>query len=114
MLAGGDEYKALYCKHIALERTLVKHASAAPKSNPTTLSDETGLNEDALVSLLRSSYELQQQDQQQKVEEEEKNVTSPSASPVQQEVGECPMCYWEFPAHLTLENKKEHIEAHFA
>ena len=98
---------------MALERTLVRSAAAAPKSNPTTLSVETGLNEDALVSLLRSSYELQQQDQQQKVEEEQKHVNAPAASPVQQEIGECPMCYWEFPAHHTLENKKEHIEAHF-
>ncbi len=101
---------------------------SVPKTNPTTLSNETGLNEEALVTLLRNSYELQQQDQQQKAQEEEEEeerqekdddeeeketVPSPT-SVVNEEIRECPMCYWEFPKHLTLENKKQHIENHFA
>jgi hypothetical protein len=98
-----------------------RQTSPLPKSNPTTLSNETGLNEEALVTLLRNSYELQQQDQQQipqeedddEEEEEEKEIIT--QTPVtNEEIRECPMCYWEFPKHLTLENKKEHIENHFA
>jgi len=124
--AGADEYKALYRKYAALERMITKanhQPPPLPKSNPTTLSNETGLNEEALVTLLRNSYELQQQDQQQKPREEEeddddydeeKKTTTTQTSAVNEEIRECPMCYWEFPKHLTLEDKKEHIENHFA
>lgn len=110
-----------------------KNSTAVSKPNPTTLSNETGLNEEALVSLLRNSYELQQQQQvganaeargdnltvpakrnEEEEEEErkthEKKVTTSNDN---QEVRECPMCYWEFPNHLTLDSKKQHIEAHF-
>ncbi|UJR14228.1 hypothetical protein I4U23_001220 [Adineta vaga] len=137
LLAGADEYKTLYRKYAALERMITKvnlqsSSSSLPKSNPTTLSNETGLNEEALVTLLRNSYELQQQDQQKpQVEEdieednddvdneeqqeeeveESKPLTSTNSN---EEIRECPMCYWEFPHHLTLENKKDHIENHFA
>ena len=27
---------------------------------------------------------------------------------------ECPVCYWSFPEHMTLDTKKVHIENHFA
>ncbi|CAF1054697.1 unnamed protein product [Rotaria sordida] len=119
LLAGADEYKALYRKYAALERMIGKtnrQNSSILKSNPTTLSNETGLNEEALVNLLRNSYELQQQDQQQNIHEEENKTIIPQSekSDVNEEIRECPMCYWEFPKHLTLENKKEHIENHFA
>ncbi|CAF3272865.1 unnamed protein product, partial [Rotaria sp. Silwood2] len=125
LLAGGDEYKALYRKYAALERVLGKtnrQSTPIPKSSPTTLSNETGLNEEALVNLLRNSYALQQQDQEQKQvhveeeeeEEEKKTIITTQKSDVNEEISECPMCYWEFPKHLTLENKKEHIENHFA
>jgi chromosome segregation ATPase len=121
---GADEYKSLYRKYAALERMIVK-ANQQTKSNPTTLSNETGLNEEALVTLLRNSYELQQQETQEEEEEEEEEdneekkiitttTTSSQNSVDNQEIRECPMCYWEFPKHLTLENKKEHIENHFA
>jgi hypothetical protein len=89
------------------------------KPNPTTLSNETGLNEEALVTLLRNSYELQQQETQEDDDdddndEEEKKIITSQTSVGNEEIRECPMCYWEFPKHLTLENKKEHIENHFA
>ena len=29
------------------------------------------------------------------------------------EISECPMCHWEFPQHMTLAGRKEHIEDHF-
>jgi len=127
LLAGADEYKILYRKYAALERMIVKancQGSSSHKTNPTTLSNETGLNEEALVTLLRNSYELQQQDRQQKTEQEEEadddeddeeeRKTTSQSPPVNEEIRECPMCYWEFPTHLTLENKKDHIENHFA
>jgi len=88
------------------------------KTNPTTLSNETGLNEEALVTLLRNSYELQQQETQEEEEEEdeeeEEETKTSQNSIANEEIRECPMCYWEFPKQFTLENKKEHIEKHFA
>lgn len=30
------------------------------------------------------------------------------------DVDECPMCYWTFPSHFSLDGKREHIENHFA
>jgi len=121
LLIGAEEYKILYRKYAALERMIVRanhQSSSLPKTNPTTLFNETGLNEEALVTLLRNSYELQQQDQQQKVrveeeddeeeeEEEEEKTTTKTAtaqtSVANEEIRECPMCYWELPKHLTLE-----------
>ena len=122
--AGGEEYKVLYRKYAALERMIVKaHCSIEPlmKGNPTTLSNETGLNEEALVSLLRNSYELQQQekiedDKHEETdddEEEEKAARSSPSTVTNEEIRSCPMCYWEFPSKYTLENKKEHIDNHF-
>jgi hypothetical protein len=130
LIAGADEYKTLYRKYAALERMIVTVNRQTPtlqKTNPTTLSNETGLNEEALVTLLRNSYEIQPQDQQKKTEEEEeddndedeeeeeeeKKITTSQSSVVNEEIRECPMCYWEFPKHLSLETKKEHIENHF-
>ena len=125
LLAGADEYKTLYRKYVVLERSLAKanrSSSTSPKVNSTTLSDETGLNEETLVSLLRHSYELQQQKSQEEDDEEKqkrkeyeeaKKVVTSQTSDSNEEIHECPMCYWEFPKHFTLENKKEHIENHF-
>jgi chromosome segregation ATPase len=110
LLAGADEYKSLYRKYAALERMIAK-ANQQNQSNPTTLSNETGLNEEALVKLLRNSYELQQKEEK---DDEEKNIITAQHSLVDEEIRECPMCYWEFPHHLTLEAKNEHIENHFA
>ena len=39
--------------------------------------------------------------------------TDSSMIDIDDEVRQCPMCYWEFPVHLTLDGKKEHIEHHF-
>jgi hypothetical protein len=126
LLVGADEYKSLYRKYVALERMIVKANQQTKPNNPTTLSNETGLNEEALVTLLRNSYELQQQEIQEdeqeqdededeeEEEEEKKTEITTQNSIVNEEIRECPMCYWEFPKHLTLENKKEHIENHFA
>jgi len=128
LTAGADEYKALFRKHAALEQRLIEMAGRQGRMDhsTTTLSSVTGLNEEALVTLLRNSYELQQKDQQENEEEEEEEekktttttlttvTTSAPPAVVNGEIAECPMCYWEFPAHLTLENKKEHIDQHFA
>ena len=68
-MAGADEYKALYRKYVSLERTLAKSYrsnSASSKLNSKTLSDETGPNEEPLVSLFRNSYEFQQEDEEEK------------------------------------------------
>lgn len=64
-----------------------------------------------MVNILRNSYEIQQQDQERIVREEEKDPTQKKTS--NEEIRECPMCYWEFPNHLTLDNKRDHIDNHF-
>jgi len=110
LLAGADEYKTLYRKYAALDRMIGK-ANQQNKTNPTTLSNETGLNEEALVTLLRNSYELQQKETHEDEKDDEEKKTIKLGD---EEIRECPMCYWEFPKHLTLEAKKEHIENHFA
>jgi len=110
LLAGADEYKTLYRKYAALDRMIAK-ANQQNKTNPTTLSNETGLNEEALVTLLRNSYELQQKETHEDEKDDEEKKTIKLGD---EEIRECPMCYWEFPKHLTLEAKKEHIENHFA
>lgn len=120
LLAGSDEYKTLYRKYATLQRSLSQN------NQPTTLSNETGLNEEALVTLLRNSYELQQQkddendddneneDEDEETKQDEKDNETKQTPIVTEEIRECPMCYWEFPKHFTLEGKKEHIENHFA
>ncbi|CAF5138002.1 unnamed protein product, partial [Rotaria magnacalcarata] len=113
--AGANAYKTLYRKYKALEHLIDKtnrQSQQSPKPNSTTLSNETGLNEEVLVTLLRNSRELQQQDQQRIVQEDDKNtiITMMQNKNTNEEIRECPMCYWEFPEHLTLDNKKEHIE----
>ena len=36
------------------------------------------------------------------------------SSCIDNSINECPMCYWEFPLHMLLAMKREHIENHFA
>ena len=48
-----------------------------------------------------------------KEHDETKKIISSKTFDSNEEIRECPMCYWEFPKYLTLENKKEHIENHF-
>lgn len=110
---GSDEYKVLYRKFHAAEQMLNKLRQPVQHQNPTSLSNETGLNEEALVSLLQSSYQIQQQEQLIVQKEEEKKPEADHHPQPNGEIRECPMCYWEFPIHMTLENKKDHIEAHF-
>ncbi len=73
----------------------------------TTLSSEIKLNEEELVTLLRNTYEIQQ--------EQEKKTTSASTScaDIDEEVRKCPICYYEFPKTLNVDGKREHIEQHF-
>lgn len=96
---------------------MVAKANQQPKPNPTTLSNETGLNEEALVTLLRNSYELQQQENHEEEEEEERPITTTTVTSQkprdEEEIRECPMCYWEFPEHFKLDAKKAHIDNHF-
>jgi hypothetical protein len=74
----------------------------------TTLSSEIKLNEEELVTLLRNTYEIQP--------DRENKTTSGRSSfaDVDNDLRECPMCFWTFPEHLTFNNRKEHIELHFA
>ena len=87
---------------------MIAKANQQNQSNPTTLSNETGLNEEALVTLLRNSYELQPQPH-----EENKITTRALLMDVDSEIRECPMCYWEFPKDMKFVKKTEHIEKHF-
>ncbi len=46
-------------------------------------------------------------------EEESNTSTTILSDKTDFDVHQCPLCYWEFPHHLTLDGKKEHIERHF-
>ncbi|CAF4871824.1 unnamed protein product [Rotaria socialis] len=60
--------------------------------------------------LINRSYAVHTQRNQM-----ENNITSLQASVTDANDGctNCPMCYWEFPKHMTLHGKTEHIEHHF-
>jgi len=92
------------------------------------MANETGVNEDAVVDYFRKSYNQQQQRQLippatahfDSSDEDEKIFTLEKEQPHEQhqqllngEIRECPMCYWEFPLHFSLENKHDHINNHF-
>ncbi|CAF3426776.1 unnamed protein product [Rotaria socialis] len=104
-----DEYKKLYLKGVAPERN-AQHE----QTNPTTLVNESPLNNDTIEDMLRSLNVLEPAKNEER-HELENDITSLPASLTDDnvEIGSCPMCYWEFPKHMTLDEKKDHIEQHF-
>ncbi|CAF0721947.1 unnamed protein product [Didymodactylos carnosus] len=100
----------------------------------TTMSNETGINEEMLVNLLRQRYirnPNSDEDQAssfaydsdqdldvgspllpesgiQLINTDETAVTDPPG-----EIKQCPLCFMEFPS-FTLDAKREHIETHFS
>jgi hypothetical protein len=68
-----------------------------------------------LYSLLRNAYENQTERQNDENGQENTAIsTRTSLANIDAEVRQCPMCYWEFPQHITFDGKREHIEHHFA
>lgn len=88
--SGADEYKALFRKYTLLQQNM----------QPNT-------HEEDLFSLVRNAVEIQQ------AQDKETTLLNSSSGDSVKEVRECPMCYWPFPPHLTLEAKREHIDNHF-
>jgi len=82
---------------------------------PTTIiADQASINkEEELFSLLRNTDNTQQDE----VEEQQQRARSLSArsslANLDEEVKQCPVCYWEFPTQMTVDGKREHIEHHF-
>jgi hypothetical protein len=112
--AGADEYRTLFRKYTALERT-VEMNQQQEKQNPTTiLTNEHVPNDEELIALLRNSSERQEEKQDAGFDEERNSIsTRASLLNLDAEVHQCPMCYWEFPLNMTVEKKTEHIEGHF-
>ncbi|CAF4669978.1 unnamed protein product [Rotaria sp. Silwood1] len=113
LTAGAEEYKTLFRKYTTLERQLEMNRS---QEKPTTnnLTNESIFDEEAIESILRNAYEPQQVKTEDQTNEENKNTLLPKPiNDADGEIRECPMCYWEFPQHMTLDGKKEHIEHHF-
>ncbi|CAF2265531.1 unnamed protein product [Rotaria magnacalcarata] len=104
-----DEYKKLYLKSIVPE-----HNRQHEQSNPTTLVNESPLNNDTIEDMLRSLNAPEPAKNEDR-HELENNITLLPASltDANSEIGSCPMCYWEFPKRMTLDEKKDHIEQHF-
>ncbi|CAF1125193.1 unnamed protein product, partial [Didymodactylos carnosus] len=102
----------------------------AQSQKTTTMSDETGINEEMLMNLLRERYsqdQINDDDQAQSSMYEsdldlddvgsalllESDIDSVPATDFSDEIKECPMCNMKFLPNLTLNNKQEHIEGHF-
>jgi chromosome segregation ATPase len=101
--AGAEEYKVLFRKYTALERSIQQQE----KVEPTV---DGSFNEEELVSVLRNTYENQQEKQETQIP----SARSSLAADIDEEVRQCPVCSWEFPKNLNLDGKREHIEQHFA
>jgi DNA repair exonuclease SbcCD ATPase subunit len=122
LAAGADEYKTLFRKYALLEHTAGINQQQEERSDPpvtTTatkvLTNEPTPNEDELYSLLRNAYENQTERQNDENGQENTAIsTRTSLANIDAEVRQCPMCYWEFPQHITFDGKREHIEHHFA
>jgi len=96
--AGAEEYKALFRKYTLLEQ--MNQTEEKPKTTTDSI-----INEDELFSILRNTYETKP--------ETKLPSTRTSLIDVDAEVRQCPMCYMEFPQHMTIDEKREHIEHHF-
>jgi hypothetical protein len=77
---GADEYKTLFRKYVALERSM-------------------GTNN-----------QVEEEEEQQRA----RSLSARSSlANVDEQVKQCPVCYWEFPTLMTIDGKREHIEKHF-
>ena len=86
-----------------------------PLPPTTVLVNETAPNEEELFSLLRNTYDYKTPETRDDENVQENQILSARASlaNLDDEVHQCPMCYWEFPQHMTVDGKREHIEHHF-
>jgi len=78
-----------------------------PNATTTILSNNIEFDEEELLTVLHNTYEIQQ-DQEKKT-----TSTRTSLADVDVEERKCPICYWIFPKHMTLDGKREHVEQHF-
>jgi chromosome segregation ATPase len=118
LAVGSEEYKTLYRKYVALQRSiefneppvqqrelLVEQLEPlVQQREPPTTTNQDFLNEDELVPTLHNTYQ-----------QENASISSARASlaGVDDEVRQCPVCYWEFPKNMNVDGKREHIEHHF-
>ncbi|CAF0936499.1 unnamed protein product [Rotaria sordida] len=111
--AGAEEYKTLYRKYTALEHKMEMNYSQE-KSTTKNLIDESVHNEEIIESILRDGYEPQQAKKEDQNDQENENTSlQRTFDDADGEISKCPMCFWEFPPHMTLDGKNEHIEHHF-
>ncbi len=107
MSAGAEEYKVLFRKYALLERSIQEQQNIEPIVEVKPIDDAPD-NEEELVSILRNTYEIQQENQEVQLPS-----TRASLADIDEEVRKCPVCYWEFPKNLNVDGKREHIEQHF-
>jgi hypothetical protein len=110
---GADEYRILYRKYSALEKSIetnqVQEKIELPP--PTTMINQVYDNVEEQINLVLGNTDNNQQDE---VDEEQlKNQSARSSLNVDEEAKQCPVCNWDFPAAMTIQGKNEHIEHHF-
>jgi hypothetical protein len=94
---GADEYRILYRKYSALEKSIE--------------TNQVYDNVEEQINLVLGNTDNNQQDE---VDEEQlKNQSARSSLNVDEEAKQCPVCNWDFPAAMTIQGKNEHIEHHF-
>jgi hypothetical protein len=99
--ANADDYKTLLRNYNALEcKTEMNYQHDKPKTNNQSVVDE-----EELYSVLHDTRDNQQQ---------KKNDQATRTSPSEVDVGvcQCPICDCQFPPHLSVREKNEHIETH--
>ncbi|CAF3169769.1 unnamed protein product [Rotaria sp. Silwood2] len=112
--AGAEEYKTWFKKYIALEH-IMEMNYRQEKSRIKSLISESVLDEEAIESILRTTYEHRQAKKEDQNDHDNENTSlQRSLNDTDGEMRLCPMCFWNFPQHLTFDQKKEHIEHHFA
>ncbi len=109
--AGAEKYKILSSNYTAPQRRMELNHHKKNQNATTTLSNESECNAERSVTHFRNLYKHPQE--RQRDQEEETTSTRSLCSEIDFQVHECPMCYWTFPQHLTLDAKREHIEQHF-
>lgn len=115
LAAGSEEYKALSRKYILLQQQ--SNINEKQEIDIVDKIDEPVFNDDDLAEKLHNSYQQEQQkyqDPQPELELESRPTSIRSSlGDIDEEVTKCPMCYWEFPVHMNVDGKREHIEHHF-
>jgi len=103
----------LFRKYALLERSIEEQQKIEPIVEVKPIDEVEPIdaapdNEEELVSILRNTYENQQENQEAQLPS-----TRASLADIDEEVRKCPVCYWEFPRNLNVDGKREHIEQHF-